>query len=314
MDFRKLQNTDRSDIPYFELAEKDAILRKEARQDEYRRYRAKYKAARGVFPELDRINNPVVAVCLDEAYWPQDAAKGALKSIGKMYGSAMKGAFKLGFALMGAGGGVDGANDLIESVGHGMGQNPELLMEFTRRFKKIVEPHKFIYGLACSNCIPDLDNLYPRERIVDNLGYRYDEENGIYCEGTWQNGELVYGIIYPRSMNMLFMGDVRDGVISEGVIRTPDSVDCGVMGEDGLECQEGFSFLVENGVFFLGGFTEGELNGMAIAVNCESGACKKQEYVMGKARTGIGGFIGRQKANMETRKNTVNNIFGKFKK
>jgi len=44
----------------------------------------------------------------------------------------------------------------------------------------------------------------------------------------------------------------------------------------------------------------------------ESG--KKQEYVMGKAKTGISGFIGRQKANMETHKNTVNNLFGKFKK
>lgn len=313
MDFRKLQNTDRSDIPYFEVTEKDAILRKETRQDEYRRYRAKYKAARGVFPELDRINNPVVAICTDEAFWPQDAAKGALKSIGKMYGSAMKGAFKLGFALMGAGGGSEGASDLIEGLGHGIGQNPELLLEFTRRFKSIVEPHKYIYGLACNpDCLPDIDNLYPRERIVDNLGYRFDEENGIYYEGTWQDGELVYGMILPLRVGMIFMGDVRNGVISEGVIRSSDSVDCGVMGENGLECQEGFSYV--GSAIFLGPFTEGELNGMAIGVICESGACKKQEYVMGKAKTGIAGFIGRQKASMETHKNTVNNIFGKFKK
>ena len=117
---------------------------------------------------------------------------------------------------------------------------------------------------------------------------------------------------YSLRHDTIFIGEVREGVITEGIVRGDGYVDCGVMSDEGLECQEGFSYVGE--AVFLGPFTEGELNGMAIAVICESGACKKQEYEMGKAKTGIAGFIGRRKASMETHKNTVNNIFGKFKK
>lgn len=310
MDFRRLRNTDRSDVPHFVVEEKNGLLKDDYRQAEYKRYRAKYKACRGAFPELDRINNPAVAISLDEAYWPQDAEKASRKTIGGAFKGVMGGTLD-----MMTGDVWGGLGKMIGSGAGAMGQNPELLKEFGRRFNALVEPHKFIYGLACSgDCIPDLDNLREDEHIVDDVGYRFDRANGVYYEGTWSGGELVYGMMLLVDSGLLLMGDVRNGFISEGVARSASAVECGIFGDDGLECQEGLSWDVENGVMFLGPHKEDAVNGMAIALELESGNIVKQEYRMGYPLKGVSGMISRRKAQAETRKNTVNNILGKFKK
>ena len=60
----------------------------------------------------------------------------------------------------------------------------------------------------------DIPQMSPTEHIVDNLGYRKDE-NGNYYEGTWQNGVLIYGFVYLAEQNVFFVGSFDESGFSD---------------------------------------------------------------------------------------------------
>jgi len=292
--FASLRNNDRSDIPYFSVKEEDGVLREAARQREYKKYRAQYKTVRGVFPELDRLNNPPVAICADDAFWPEDAEHGNVRGLRRQMGSVLKDSASSAFdgtfsgALGGMLGGMLGAG--ITAMQH----DPANVEAFLKMFSTIVADQKYLYSLAASNdFIPDYDSLESGEKIENNLGYRFNANNGLYEEGTFQDGELIYGMMILNGEIALF-GDVRNGEISEGILRTSDSLDCGVFGEDGLTCENGFRWSISKdeegnlrGGIIVGKFVEGIADGFCYIHDLESGATLKQKYEDGGAVTGI---------------------------
>ena len=63
---------------------------------------------------------------------------------------------------------------------------------------------------------------------------------------------------------------------------------------------------------FLGPHHQDQLDGMIIVLDTSTGEIIKQEYVMVDPRSCLGGLISRQKAKLDTHKNTINHLFGRF--
>ena len=300
--------------PHFEVKEPNEFLTNPIRQEEYRRYRQQYRAHFGVLPELDIIHHPAVAVPSSDAFWPSKAAtnsgKNILKSFGKMIGSGAK----IGAGLMSPGSGfiTDGLCGAIEGIGGTLNQHPELMAEFTRRFNALVSPYKSLYALLFDpDILPDLNAIPEGEYIVNGLGYRADRSTQTYWEGTWENGRLVYGLIWQPG-GKLCIADMSDEHLWKGVFRKDDLICCGSLNSIGLECEEGLSLELDSNHAFLGPHHQDQLDGMIIVLDTSTGEIIKQEYVMGDPRSGLGGLISRQKAKLDTHKNTINHLFGRF--
>lgn len=87
---------------------------------------------------------------------------------------------------------------------------------FNKRFKKIYE--KYLNEMSVL-ALGDYDSAQRSgEHIVNDLGYRLDD-NGIYSEGTWQDGCLVYGYIIDYANKIKFIGSIdrQAGSLYRGV-------------------------------------------------------------------------------------------------
>lgn len=166
----------------FDLKSERACVFGRKNKDKYMAYQDEYRARFGVFPELDKINNPFIAPWSD-AY--------------ELY----KGLQKRGF---------DGAwfyHDL-----HGF---------FNKRLKKMYNEYQPEWSFMMSidieyrNLVEEIAALSPGDRIVNGLGSR-KEQNGNYYEGTWINGALVYGLLYFAESGALVVGSISDGNIIRG--------------------------------------------------------------------------------------------------
>ncbi len=141
-------------------------------KEKYMEYQDGYRNQYGVYPELDRINNPFTARW-DDLYNMMCAYR---KS------------------------GVDGALFYHD-----------LHARFRKHLKKIYASHgnewSFLLTLSLEHrsTLVDIPQLKPGEKIVNNLGYRVDEE-GNYFEGTWKNGTLIYGLVYLSNSNIFYVG------------------------------------------------------------------------------------------------------------
>lgn len=147
-------------------------------KDNYVEYQYQYRREFGVFPELDTINNPFIA--------PWDDIYGVLCSLRK------RGFYGAWFF-----------HDI-----HG---------GFNKRLTKIYEKYKYEWSFVASlnhdwnEFITGVSALPVGENVVNGLGYKKDE-NGIYYEGTWKNGKLVYGLLYKQTEtdSLLFVGDFNN--------------------------------------------------------------------------------------------------------
>lgn len=327
MDLSKLRNVDSSDVPYIVIDDEDGLIIEDRKKAEYEKYRAKYKEYRGVMPELDILHNPPVAVLIDDVIWPADIQKRSRKDSAKSLWNVTAGTVKLG-AAFGAylmSGGAIGGGTLEKGaaqIGTGLSKpsDPILAAELADRFQKIVDRYKYVYGLAFTGYGKGLKANGSVESITDSLGYSYDAQNGIYCEGTWQNNQLVFGVM--SFDNVVFYGDYRDNFPSEGVLVNDDVVYCGVFNSDlELECEEGFAMNFENKMMWVGPFAGGQMDGMCIAYSMSEGVMKKYMYDYGKAKSGFAGLKAGFQAQKETsrrarerRKEACKEFFGKLMK
>ena len=156
----------------FGLKGKRACISGKRKKEQYMEYQDQYRAMYGVYPELDRIHNPFTARW-DEIY---DCFCALRKS------------------------GVDGAL-----------YYHDLHNRYRRRIRYIYEHYSWEWsflisiGLDHRTILRDIPNMDPVKNIVNNLGY-YKAENGNYYEGTWQNGCLVYGLVYLAEQDVFFAG------------------------------------------------------------------------------------------------------------
>lgn len=156
----------------FGLKHKRACIEGKSKKEKYMEYQDEYRAEYGVFPELDRINNPFTAKW-DDVY----------KLCCTMRKAGLYGALYF----------------------------HDLHARYRSRLKKIYEAYgaewAFLLSIDPDNrtLLIDIPQMEPGERIVNNLGYRKDE-NGNYYEGTWENGKLVYGLVYLAAQDVYFVG------------------------------------------------------------------------------------------------------------
>lgn len=221
----------------------------------------------------------------------------------------------MGIGLMTPGSGnlKDGFLRACEGFGKGRMQNPELMAEFCRRFNALIEPHKAIYPLLFDpDILPAFDSLAEGMHVTNSLGYFYDRHNQLYLEGTWAGGELVYGLWYSSDKAM-FIGSMNKNMWN-CVGRKGDVIEVGCIDAVGMECEEGFFLDLEKQYAFLGPFHKDQLHGVAIVTDISTGDILKQEYEMDEPVKGVRGLIGRQKAKLDTHKNTINNSVNRFAK
>ena len=147
----------------------------------YMKYQNDYREKYGVYPELDCIHNPYTA------RWNE--------------------VYQLCCSLRKAG--VDGAlfyHDLHN--------------RYRRRLSRIYENYSKEWSFLISidleyrTTMNDIPSMSPIRNIVDNLGY-CKSENGNYYEGTWQNGSLVYGLVYLAKQNVFFVGSFDESGCSD---------------------------------------------------------------------------------------------------
>ena len=180
-----MKNVTRRD---FGLSSDVDCLQGQRNKDKYQAYQEDYHQKYGVLPEFDLINNPATAMA-DDIY---------------NYYCTLK---KRGFY---------GA--WIYHDVHGY---------FNRELKALYSQYNkewaFIFGMpekVVSAMKERIRNGEGYECIQNGLGYRV--ENGLYYEGTWKNGQLVYGLMANVSLDTVFVGrfdrnSVKNNVLYHGV-------------------------------------------------------------------------------------------------
>lgn len=144
-------------------------------KDKYLTYQDDYRKQYGIFPELDIQNRPFTALW-DEVY---DAYK-LLKKRG-FYGAWYYHDY------------------------HGRFNS-----KFTQLYHAYKKEWSFLNTVGLNNrtFLIDIADMEPQEYIRNNLGYRKDK-NGNYYEGTWENGKLIYGLVYLSQTNTVLVGEIH---------------------------------------------------------------------------------------------------------
>ena len=165
----------------FGLKNENACIFGRKNKDQYMIYQNNYREQYGVFPELDLKNNPFSALW-DDAYLLYTGLKAR---------------------------GFYGAWFWHDDHGH-----------FNKRLKTMYHTYKREWSflgsinLSYRTLFEEVPAMPPQERIIDSLGYRKDED-GNYYEGTWDNGELIYGLMYLAKQNIFCVGRFRNGMVRE---------------------------------------------------------------------------------------------------
>lgn len=274
MNFHDIKNNNASaDIPYFELDKGNDVLKDARSCHKYEAYQQMYKKVCGVMPELDKIHNPVCAIIRDNVFMPDDIQKNRDKSVGSSILGVMKNAVNSGVEL--ASGHVGGAlagmgNAVIEGASGSVGT--EHYWEFKRAFNDAIEKYKYEYSLLCSYDLSFINGLDVGEYFPkDNLGYRKTED-GTYYEGTWQNGELLYGLMRASNGSFVFVGSFDGGCTPDEGVMFDGAHKMGLFKNYELNCLHGiqictdvsFEDLTLDYFIEVGGFEDGHENGEVI--------------------------------------------------
>jgi len=161
----------------FGLKNENACLEGRKYKDKYAEYQKRYRSEYGVFPELDRKNNPFTAL-YDDVYY-------ACKNLRRrgFYGALFY-------------------HDI-----HGF---------FNKRLKRIYNTYKKEWSFMIGTVANIRDTFFrfvnsaPGDYITNDLGFRIDE-NDNYYEGTWSDGKLVYGLIFFQKAKTFFVGEISYG-------------------------------------------------------------------------------------------------------
>ncbi len=256
MQFNTKHST-KSSIPKFDLKAKDAVIRDRQEQYYYAKYREAYKNEVGVYPEFDKVNNPVCAVIHSNVIYPDDLDQAMKENNKKGALQILTAGVRGGFSTVDHGKApwektISQANDYIPSNTDNLatlmlGKNSKFYTPFKIDFKKSIEKYKFLYSAVASFDVDIAINMEPCDCFSSpSLGYR-KLENGIYAEGTWEDGEFVYGLCYHPDSG-LFAGYFENERMTDGVWLNNDAIwSIGNFNQDGeLECQKGIRIYTED--------------------------------------------------------------------
>ena len=274
MNFGSIKNDNASaDVPHFELDKGNDILKDARSRHNYEVYQSQYKKVCGVMPELDKIHNPVCAVINDNVFMAEDLQKNKDKNMGSTIWNVVKGGAATGAEI--ATGHIGGALVAMGETfvaGISGSHGTEHYHEFKKAFTEGIEKYKYAYSLMCSYDLGFIKQLPVGEFFpMDNLGYKKTED-GAYYEGTWQDDELLYGLMCASDGSFVFIGTFDDEQNPDEGIMFDGSYKMGLFKNYELNCLHGveittnvshenmsFTYFIE-----VGGFEDGHENGEVI--------------------------------------------------
>ena len=211
------------------------ILTGKRDQHNYQLYQQQYKRIFGVYPELDKVNDPVCAL---------DAVDGHIflpskldKMIAESKKSGMKAITNSLLNVAGVGAIFDDANmDCVASF-----SKTQYYTAFRSEFEDALKKYKYAYSLILNLDFSYATNMQDCEYINDGLGYK--KAGSRYYEGTWENGLCTYGMMWESEINYAFIGTFDENMLpDEGVAM--------------IVCNSGYN--LEAGLFTLVDFNQAE--------------------------------------------------------
>ena len=164
----------------FGMKDTDDYLVGMKNKDKYIAYCNEYRTVHGVFPELDKINKPFSAKWID--------------------------AYEMGCILMKRG--FVGALYYHDLHGH-----------FNKRAKRIFE--KYISQWSFRVSLDSYGNIWDGKAVEDHIENGLGtvlNNDGFYYEGTWENGNLVYGLVAGENTNFVGRIEYNSTVTYHGVV------------------------------------------------------------------------------------------------
>jgi len=183
-------------------------------QHNYQTYQQQYKNTFGVYPELDKLNDPVCALAAtdDHVFLPEKLDKVVKESKSKG-GKALAGAIG-NFALNVAGVGSFFDESNMANIASLSGT--EYYNAFRSEFEDAIRKYKYAYSLILNLDFSYATNMSDCECINDGLGFK--KSGNRYYEGTWENGSISYGLMWVSDIKYAFIGTFdENGLPDEGV-------------------------------------------------------------------------------------------------
>ncbi len=136
----------------------------------------------------------------------------------------------------------------------------EYYTAFRSEFEDAIKKYKYAYSLILNLDFSYATNMMDCECINDGLGYK--KSNNRYYEGTWENGQCTYGMMWAADVNYAFIGTFDENMF-------PDEGVAMVLNKSGYELEAGLFTLVDfNKSENIGTLTA--LHGLRICVNGSS--------------------------------------------
>ena len=251
---------DSGEMPTFTLPkdkkgkERDVLVAKRE-QHNYEMYQQQYKRMFGVYPELDKLNDPVCALAAasDHVFLPEkldtivnESKKKARRAIAASIGN-------IALETAGVGSVLDDSN--MENIASLTGT--EFYTVFRSEFEDAIRKYKYAYSLILNLDFSYASNMSDCECISDGLGYK--KSGNYYYEGTWENGLMTYGLMWVPGISYAFIGTFDENMI-------PDEGVSLVVTKTGYEVEAGLFTLVDfNNTDNIGTLTA--LHGLRITVD-----------------------------------------------
>ena len=254
-----------NEIPHFQLPNGNDILKDSRSHEEYEKYQRDYKTVMGVFPELDKKNFPVCAVPSKKVLLPVDLKNSIkankTKGMLQLFGGAALAALEIGTVNQ------DNVASAMSCI-----NGAHLIPIFETDLEIAIHKFKYAYSLMFALNFEAIDEMKPCEYFSEHsLGFKKSED-GRYYEGTWENGELLYGLTYIPGTGA-FIGTYADNQEpDEGVMFDGTNYQIGLFKDGELDCLHGveitvnvhdddddYAYIVE-----VGGFEKGRRNGLIL--------------------------------------------------
>lgn len=227
------------EMPSFTLP-KDAsgketdILSTKRDQHNYEMYQQQYKKTFGVYPELDKLNDPICALMAyeDHVFLPSKLDKVVKESKRKGKNAVFK---SVGNIVSGAAG-IGSVFDTSDISHVASFSGTEHYTAFRSEFEDAIKKYKYAYSLILNLDFSYATNMGDCELINDGLGYKKIGDR--YYEGTWENGLCTYGMMWITDIKYAFIGSFDENML-------PDEGVAMIIGKNGYELEAGLFTLVD---------------------------------------------------------------------
>lgn len=210
------------------------ILSTKRDQHNYEMYQQQYKKTFGVYPELDKLNDPICALMAhdDHVFLPAKLDEIVKESKRKGTGAILGKIGNLALNAMEVGAVFDESNmSHVASL-----SGTEYYNAFRNEFEEAIRKYKYAYSLILNLDFSYATNMSDCEYLNDGLGYK--KSGNRYYEGTWENGLCTYGLLWMSDIKYAFIGTFDENML-------PDEGVAMVLDQKGYELEAGLFTLVD---------------------------------------------------------------------